>query len=545
MVYDLPKVLVSHIYGYVTAVPAADQIFATIIECYKGTPNTPILVNTPQQLAQEYGVSLDAYWGVGGQPVWVTRAVHQGDYDEELEEYETPVTKSVHYLWDTSATSTPIIKIEALKEGSYTIYLDAGPNPNDGNDIVLEEENCPSEYFIGVHQQLTEPEKPAIQRLVEQINDDSFIVKAYYRVATIASPYTERWCDGSDFDSELEEVVAGSDELELTGRIKLGSTGGVSPYENSIGSDGELKVPSERRIFNIVPDALAAEAYRNALVSIESLRIAGVFVMSGVDAVYGEVAAHVTKMNTAEEHGWRIGIVGADEENPTMMGMIADAIDLNSENMIFVGQGVVDINGTEYPSRMATQVVAGKIGYTPYQYAIWGGNPSKILAAQDVKYIGDILPIPGSSPTDTATRNDLRMYNEHGVLTFRKDDDGVRIREGITTAQNTNYFDEDEIAVERIVRHAKYQVYDKCYEALGENISNTFKKDLESALKAVLGQMQEEGALIDVPTDGLTAYKVSVGITPRAMQREGRVIVDIAITPVHAARIISARITVF
>ena len=41
------------------------------------------------------------------------------------------------------------------------------------------------------------------------------------------------------------------------------------------------------------------------------------------------------------------------------------------------------------------------------------------------------------------------MYNEHGVLTFRIDDDGVRIREGITTGQNTNTTAEDEIAVTR------------------------------------------------------------------------------------------------
>jgi len=136
------------------------------------------------------------------------------------------------------------------------------------------------------------------------------------------------------------------------------------------------------------------------------------------------------------------------------------------------------------------------------------------------------------------------MYNEHGVLTFRSDDDGVRIREGITTAQNNNYAAEDEIAVTRIVRHAKYIVYDKCYAMLGENISNTFQKDLESSLAVALDQMKSEGALIDVPEDGLSAYEINVQVTPRTLQRQGKVIVDISMTPVHAARTITARIVV-
>ena len=79
---------------------------------------------------------------------------------------------------------------------------------------------------------------------------------------------------------------------------------------------------------------------------------------------------------------------------------------------------------------------------------------------------------------------------------------------------------------------------------LGENISNTFNKDLEASLSVALDTMRSEGALIDVPKDGLSAYEVNVQVTPRVMQRKGRVIVDIAITPVHAARTINARIVV-
>lgn len=543
MVSNLPRVLVSHVYGYVTTAPARDQIFGCIVECKKGTPNEPMLISSASEMVQEFGITMNAYWGVGGQPIYLTRAVYQGEYDEETETYATPATKAIHYLMDTSVTANPVIKLEAAKEGTYEIYFDAGPNATAGSDIVIEEENCASEYFIGIVEQLTEPSKPAIQKLVERINDDSGIVNAYFRAKLIASPYTERWCDGSDFDSDLEEVVDGSDELELTGRIQLGSTGGSGDYVNSLGSDGEVKVASEQAAFDLIPDDNAAEAYRLALAGFEDIIMAGVFTLRGLDATTGEIAAHVEKMNTAEEHSWRMGIVGAPD-NSTMTGMLTDAIALNNENMVYVGQGLVDINGDEYSPRLATQVVAGKLGYTTYQYAIWGGNVSKVLGIDDIQYIDDVLPIIGSNYPNDASREDIITYNEHGVLTFRSDDDGCRIREGITTAQSTNTSDEDEIAVARIVRHAKYVVYDCCYAMLGENISNTFNQELEAAISAGLEGMKEEGALIDVPDDGLSAYDVTVATTPRTMQREGKVNVDLEITPVHAARTIKARITV-
>lgn len=538
MVYDLPKVLVSHIYGYVMSVPSQDQVFGAIIETHKGTPNTPVLVSSPQEMAQEFGISMDAYWGVGGQPIYLTRAVYQGTYDENTGQYSDPATKAVHYLYDTSATPKSVIKLVAKKEGTYKIYLSAGPNAKRGNDLVLEETNCPTEYFIGLHETLTPPPKSSVQSLVERINDQSYIVSAYFQAQLKESPYTTRWTDGSDFNPEIEEVVYGSDTLALTGRIILGTGTG-----NLLGSDGVVKIPEEQAEFDLIPDPYVGSSYRAALVGLEQFRIAGVFALRGQQEVQAEVATHVNKMNVAEEHGWRMGIVGAPDD-AQMLAMIDDAIDLNNENMVYVGQGVVDINGTEYPPRLATQVVAGKIGYTTYQYAIWGGNISKVLGVDDVKYIADVLPLIGSSPTRTATRDDLRMYNEHGVLTFRSDDDGVRIREGITTAQNNNYAAEDEIAVTRIVRHAKYIVYDKCYAMLGENISNTFRKDLESSLAVALDQMKSEGALIDVPEDGLSAYEINVQVTPRTLQRQGKVIVDISMTPVHAARTITARIVV-
>jgi hypothetical protein len=535
MVQNVPQVRVSSIYGYVSAVPAADQVFGCVIEGTKGTPNTPKFISTPQEMAQEFGVEMNAYWGVGGQPLWMTRAIYQGEQDPDTLEYPTPALKAEHYLFSDEVSPVSVIKLIAAREGSYDIHITAGKNLATGNDLVIEEINSPNEYFLGVHDTLTEPTQTAVERLISKINKESYLLAAQFKVVDKSSKAFIRWDVAYD---RTTETIAGNDSLATTGRVILGNGSG-----NTKGTDGEVKLLAEQSTFDLIPDDHAAESHRNALIGLEGQRIAGIFTPRALDAVYGEYAAHVAKMGSPEQHGWRFAIIGAADD-ASMMDRIRTCIDLDTENIIYVGGGAVDINGVEYSPREATQVVAGKIGYTQYQYAIWGGNASKILAANGINYITDILPMPGTAPDGSASPADIVMYNEHGVLTFQKDPDGIRIREGITTAQNTNQSSEDEIAVVRIIRHAKYAVYDVCYSMLGENIGATFQQDMTNAVNTVLSKMLKEGALIDVPSDGLTAYLTNVQISPRILQREGRVIIDISITPVHAARTIDARITV-
>ncbi len=524
MVTEVPRVNVSSKYLYSDAVPAADQVFGLVVECNKGTPNHPTYVRNPTELYDYFGVEMDAYWGVGGQPLWVTRAVSG-----------TP-TKAVHYLVDSETSPVPVIKLEAKYEGSYDVYITAGPNAQAGNDIVLQEENCMSEAYTGVIDSYTVPAKSSIERLVERINEESFLATAYFNVLE-ADKITTRW--DTTYDSKTESIITGNDKLALTGEVVLGS--GVG---NTAGTDGETKDIASQKIFDLIPDDKAALAHRTALAGLESKRIAGVFTAKASDSVYAEYSAHVAKMNTPQEHGLRFAILGAEDDS-TMSGMITTAVSFNSESIIYVGQGVVDINGTKYTPRLATQVVAGKIGYTSYQYAIWGGATSKLLAANDINYITDIMTLPGSLDDGTAGTSDIIVYNEHGVLTFLELDDGIRVREGVTTAQDSNTTAEDEIAVVRIIRHAKYQVYDACYALLGENIGNTFDQDMQTAAQGVLKTMKDEGALVDVAEDGLSAYSVSVSTGSRSNQRQGLVAVAMSITPVHAARTIDVSISIY
>jgi hypothetical protein len=554
MVNDIPKVNVQSVYGYGGLNSTADNTYAAVVECSKGVPNAPVFITGPAQLAQNYGITMDAYWGVGGQPMYVTRAIYEGEYDETTGDYPNPALNAVHYLYDDAATPQHVVKLTATSPGTFNVYLTAGPNSRGGNDIVLVEDETPPEYYVGVSNTITPRGKTSVENLVERINEGSFCVTAEFKVLE-QDGITTRW--DTTFNSAInpltqlpfESIVAGSDSLALTGRVILGSTptGAIvdSAEPNVPGSDGVVKVEAEQAEFDIIPNDNANEAHRTALATLESVTIAGVFTSRAYDTVYAEYAAHAEKMNTPQEHGWRFAIIGA-QDDATMTEMLWDAINFNSENVLYVGQGVTDMYGVEYTPRLATQVLAGKLGYTPYQNAVWGGNASKILAANGINFIASVLPLPGSSTNGTADTDDRSAYNSGGVITFRQDTDGCRIFEGVTTAQdNGSTTDEDEIAVVRIVRHAKYEVYNRCYSMLGENISATFQQDLQNMIAGDLATMTSvDGALTNDPTTGLLAYSVLVQLSPRSLQLQGKVNIQMTLTPVHAAREIDVTMTI-
>jgi hypothetical protein len=159
------------------------------------------------------------------------------------------------------------------------------------------------------------------------------------------------------------------------------------------------------------------------------------------------------------------------------------------------------------------------------------GNPNNEIISMNN------LPGPASS-------SDRNLYNTYGVLTFLSRADGIRVLEGINTAQNENLDADSEIAVIRIVNHAQYVVFDTAYQLLGENISDTYYGDMTTSINSALSIMVAEGALVDVPSDGLVAFTVNVEQSPRTLQREGVVNIQLAITPAHAARTINIQIVV-
>ena len=492
MVQGIPEITITHDYNAMIGQPDTDRIWGVCVECTKGAPFEPTFVQSAAQMFQKYKMRLDGFWGVGGQGLIVTR-VTSG----------TPVAAK-HLLKDNSATPNTLLEIEAKEVGSYPIFISFAKDLNGKYNLTIEEAGFPTEYYLGI---------ATIANLKNRVNSDSRIVNA---------------------NGGAEPV---GDIVAIT-RTQLGSGSG-----NTAGSDGKTKTGTDEPTdFGELLEADATEAHRLGLSKIEYTKLNGVFTISPILTVQAEYAVHAQTMSSSTVNRWRYAIIGAPPES-SKSDMLSAAAGYNHERVLYVGQGLVDRTGREYAPHEATVAVAGKRSQLWYGRAISGGALVKRLGIGDSQFFVDVMPMVDS---ETLTTNaDLRDYNENGVITFEKNVDGIRIREGVTTVQPTNTEAEDEEAIVSILSHALQIIYDASFEMLGENITPSFKTDLEEHIKSKLEIMRStDKTLIDDPDEGIEPYSIEVSIVPRSNQRLGRVTVAGHITPVHAARKIPINVSV-
>jgi len=492
MVKGIPEITVTHDYNLLVGQPDTDRIWGICVECTKGPSYEPEMVQSAAQMFQKFKMRLDGFWGVGGQGLIVTR-VTAG----------TPV-KAKHLLKDDSATPSTILELEAKEEGSYPIYITFNEDLNERYNLIVEEAGMPTEYYLGLN---------SMEHLKRRINSDSRIITA-------------------DNDSEP------GDGITSVPRTQLGSGGG-----NTSGSDGKTKTGTdEPGDYGELAEADLAEAHRAGLKTLEYLRIKGVFTISPNLAVQAEYAVHAQTMSSSENNRWRYAVVGAPE-GTIKSEMLSMTAGYNHERVMFVGQGLIDRNGREYAPNEATMAIAGKRSQLWYGRSMWGGASIKRLGINESQFFVDTLPIVG--PDAFITNSDLRDLNEGGVITFEKSTDGVRIREGINTVQATNVDAQDTESVVGIITRALEVIYNASYQMLGENITPSFKTDLEEHIKSQLSIMQTvDKTLTEDEDEGLEPYSIEVTIVPRSNQRLGRVSVAGHITPVFAARKIPINVSV-
>lgn len=462
------------------------QIFGTCVESVKGEPNVPVLITSAQQAYQEFKTrDFDSYFMVGGQGLYMNRVV-----------VGTAVA-AAHDLNDNAATGVKVMTVTAKEKGDYDIFITAAANTSGGSNFIVEEAGYNTEYYLGV---------ATIQDLVNRINSESNIIDATY-------------------------VAAGSGVLATLGRVKLGT--GFTVGSNGTDADANGIITDE---------AKAATAHRNGLAYYENIDLRGVVTISAFEAVRDEYVLHANAASAQDSHQWRYGIVGAT--TGTSKGdMLTEVAKYNTQNAMYVGQGLIDRNGTQYAPCQATLAVAGKRSQLPYNTPIWGGESKKRLGTGGENFFVEALPIvDGNTLT---TKLDLIEYNEKGVITFVRDLDGVRIREAVMTTQPSNLTDESAESVMCIINEVKKNIYDACFAMLGRPITSSYKTDLEEAIKSKLEYMKvTDMSLIDADDEGLKAYDVVATIVPRTNQRLGKVTVSASVVPVHAARIVDASVVI-
>ena len=494
MVQGIPEIKIVDSEGFGFTIPDDENIWGVCVETNKGTPNEVTMVQSPSVALREFKVDLRPFWGVGGQGCKVVR-VTAG----------TPSKASQTYVDTNTPTPTDLFTLTAKQPGTYDIIVSLAPHQTAGYNLTIREEFMPVEHYLGVE---------TIEALVNRVNSDSQIVDA-------------EWID--------ENEPAAEKTVEVVSSQKLGE-------EGSAGTNGTVDTGEGVQEANPgkLAEGDAAGAHATGLALLAQHDINGVFCLSEYPAVQNEYSYHADVMSRPEENKWRYAVIGADPTLTDKASLRSRANAYDNENVLFVGQGLIDKNGREYPPREATIAVAGKRSALWYGDAIWGGGTKKLLGRRNDNFFVDVMPLPGDP-----TKASLSTLNENGVITFVKDFDGVRIREGVTTVRPNSITGQSEEIVVSVVRHAKREMYKAAFDMLGKNITPSFKTDLEEHIKSALEKMKnEDNTLIDIPEEQLQAYEVSASIYPRENQREGKVEIEAAITPVHAARQIHANVVI-
>ena len=329
---------------------------------------------------------------------------------------------------------------------------------------------------------------------------------------------------------------------------------------------------------------MIAAAHKDALDHLATIKLAGIFCNYGEDEIQKVYADHVSTtepegMNSAEVCKWRTLIVGAnafdranDPGDESGFKLIDKAVSLDNENILFLGQGLIDDGYEPESNTMKTQNELGQDVYVPLLDEDLASKPNQLLPFQCTQYVaglrsklfyGDaifggenkkeiigvgnisIAPLFAGENKVLWQPDNYAKLNQHGVLTFTTDYNILSLTDGITTRQAP--LEEDEEGVQSIIKYAKHIVHEDLQRFIGRNLTGDLQQTMENSVKALLGQMQtQDQTLIAVPSEGLAAYEVDIVLVPKsnAQQLLAKAYVYLKLTPVHALRQIEVELTV-
>ena len=290
----------------------------------------------------------------------------------------------------------------------------------------------------------------------------------------------------------------------------------------------------------------ASVVYKKAFDLMKGVDLLGVTTLSELDVVQTALYEHIQECLDPETNILRFGVTAfLDYNNPKKTGFTLDdvqapAILLNSEYLIYIGQGVVfkqdDGISYELPPHKAVMLYTGIRSALPYDTAIFGGEDKKILNG-----VADVLPIV---PGLTLHKTDREEINENGITTFKKEYDHVTFLEGVTTTQESDVLSYENIMsiviyiTKRLVRVAKtYQ---------GKMMTEDLKESLKTALTSELRTIQQtDGCLVAIKNDDYDIPPYDVTVESAALVkfneegeliRQSKVVAKVKIVPAGALR---------
>lgn len=589
-----------------------NYLWATTVEAQKGPANVPVLCQTPGEVRKVFGIDLDAYFAQGAENLLVVRAVAEtkanqltkatasiytaSDFvyrhvvldkytngktkqyvlvtgeEEPTKVYVTPTNNNKNKYVACDATSGEVItasastfyapadvvdvkkvQTETVPAGTAVITLTAKYAGDYDLSLVLYQNLATKGYNLTLTEEgngyISINNVTDLLNIVNRINDKNLNV-----VATLTDKGQEivditRATPQLSTEADFSDVVVGQvlplDESDLTKKYAVELVEIDNAFVFTGGSNGEWDSTAQR-----LPSAFRANAHKDALETLRSYRVAGVFCIYGDDLIQREYVLHGYDpnnpddgMNNDKTCKWRMILLGANEtDRETALSLEAKAASLNNQYILLLGQGLIE-GGKQLMPYECTPYVAGLRAVLPYQDSIFGGQKRKeILGVNSNLNIAPLL----AYDDDKGLVWEPAVYealNEAGVLTFTHDYGRLTLTDGVTTRQNAA--EEDEEGVVSILRYAQNAIYDICIGYIGRNITADTQASLEMEIAGILEAMvSTDKSLINIEDEGLAAYEVEVVMNPRATQLVGKIYIYLKITPVHALRQIECEMTV-
>lgn len=484
MVTGLPKVTVA-LYNEANVGDVDPiQLWATCIETNKGPINEPVIVRNANEAMEIFGYDATPFLNVGGQGLALLR-VGSGN-----------LTKAEYTVKDTA--DKELFTLRSKFYGTSPIVMNISTYIDDTFVCNLSSPGYIAELYDGTN----------IKNMLKVINARS------------------KFVDVIDID-DAEEPDTGETIETITNMVMPGGSNG----------DGDP-------ITGELTEEKASMAHKKGLNILEDLRVAGVFCQSKYASIHTEYAKHAQAMNQPEVCRWRYALLGAVNRD-SLDDLIERATWYNDERILFVGQGLY--RGSEaFLPYQATAVVAGLRSKLFYGDSLYGGEPKKILTT-----FTDRMHLT-TNPTDLFIENDYVKLNERGVITFKKHYDDITVYEGVTTVQPGEYNRISQESIVNIVNYIAHGIYDRLYQFLGRNMTDELTAAIEKNLEKWLEDRKNiDQTLIALPVDenddsgkSLSAYEVTVNITPKNKYKAGTITANLKVTPVNSTRTIDASIFV-
>jgi hypothetical protein len=575
MVQGIPYIRIKTSSEAAYSEPDHNYLWATVVESTRGPVNKPVFIESKMHAKQLFGINVDPFFDNGGQGLVMIRAAQSGQY-KYVEDGETDFAKNADGTYKLKAFEPTVGTLDLTADITYTKVVKKGegetatlePTAQDPLTktpvIRLTANNVGSEpinvtfslyarggYSIRIATASYNPVNiqgcKTLAELVEKINKRSYSLTAKLTDNGIlfdklvsnnvskATPYTE---------GQITEFSVASIN---TGAFSFAGTNGIWDAKTNRIPDENITDTNGVTIADV--SYYGAKAHRAALTQLENVRLAGIFCLYPESDIQNEYAYHSEKMSTEDVCRWRYAVVGANDDDRRDIGDLIDrAVTLDSQYIIFIGQGAYNYDEEYIPAYCMTQYWAGMRSKLNYGSSMFGGENSKVIygwseTEDKNKPLYNIAPL---LVTDTVAGFEPETYvtlNEAGVVTLKREYGTVTFREGVTTSQDNDYTSEESVV--NIVKYALNVTYDECYKYQGKNITTSLKGSLEEAIKTKLNDMKTfDQTLTDVESDSLKAYDVEVIITPRANQKIGRIYVNMKITPVYALRQVEASVIV-